>query len=129
MLQLGSRQVRTLAPISSSFLHPNANDHKLRIYTSFDSSIEIFFIHRPGTGTHILTFSNKKIKDGMKGITPTSFSPSRTVYAAGILSLSLGSIVVMVRRRMRLGYIWTRDEEQKAVGGDVTQVCTLVLRL
>ena len=28
---------------------------------------------------------------------------------------------------MRLGYICTWDEEQKAVGGDVTQVCTLVL--
>ena len=29
---------------------------------------------------------------------------------------------------MRLGYIWTWDEEQEAVGGSVTQVCTLVLR-
>ena len=94
-------------------------DHNLRICTSFDSSIEIFSVHHPGTGIHILT-SNKKIKDGMKGIpSSTSFSPPWTVYAAGSLSSSLGSIVV---------YAVETDEEQEAVGGGVTQVCTLVLR-
>ena len=34
----------------------------------------------------------------------------------------------MVWRWIKLGYIWTWDEERKAVGGDVTQVCTSVLR-
>ena len=69
-------------------------DHKLRICTSFDSSIEIFFVHHPGTSIHIL-ISNKKIKDGMKDIpSSTSFSPPWTVYAAVSLSSSLGSIVV-----------------------------------
>ena len=95
MLQLDSRQVRAVTLSPTLFSIPMlTGDQKLRICTSFDSSIEIFPVHHPGTGIYILT-SNKKIKDGMKGITsPTSFSPSGTVYAAISPSSNLGSIVV-----------------------------------
>ena len=120
MLQLDSRQVRAVTLSPTLFSIPIlTRNHKLRICTSFDSSIEIFSVHHSGTGIHILT-SNKKIKDGMKGIpSSTTFSPPWTVYAAGSLSSSLGSIVV---------YAVETDEEQEAVGGGVTRVCTLVLR-
>ena len=125
MLQLDSGQVRTIVAISTSLFHTNTN-HKLRIYAGFDSSIEIFSIHRPGTGTRILTSPNKKSKDGMKGIISSiSFSPSGTVYAAGSLSPSLGPIAIYDAGTDEVGmYLGLGDQERKAVGGGVTQVCT-----
>ena len=125
MLQLDSGQVRTIVAISTSLFSTSTN-HKLRIYAGFDSSIEIFSIHRPGTGTRILTSPNKKSKDGMKGIISSiSFSPSGTVYAAGSLSPSLGPIAIYDAGTDEVGmYLGLGDQERKAVGGGVTQVCT-----
>ena len=104
MLQLDSRQVRAVTLSPTLFSIPIlTRNHKLRICTTFDSSIEIFSVHHPGTGIYILT-SNKKIKDRMKGIpSSTSFSPSGTVYAAISPSSSLGSIVVYAAETNEVG--------------------------
>ena len=125
MLQLDSRQVRILAPLSVLIL---TTEHELRIYAGFDSSIEVFSVHRPGTGTRILTSPNKKSKDGMKGIISSiSVSPSGTVYAVGSLSPSVGPIAIYDTGTDEVGlYLGLGDEEQKTVRRGVTQVCTSV---
>ena len=46
-----------------------------RLYCGFDSSIEIFDVHRPGEGTRLLTSPSKKSRDGMKGAFPAHEIP------------------------------------------------------